>query len=79
MMLTIHPLLMPRLRKSWSYISSPSKHHPWHVTGALYFYCNYVIFSLFTDFTLTPTLLTPLTIIMGAKGAQIIKERLLCK
>jgi hypothetical protein len=32
-MLTTHPLLMPRLRKSRSYTSSPSKRHPWHVAG----------------------------------------------
>jgi hypothetical protein len=37
-MLTIHPHLVPRLRMSRSYTSSPSHVPPWHVAGQLYFY-----------------------------------------
>jgi hypothetical protein len=34
-MLTTHPLLEQRLRKSRGYTSSPSKRHPWRVVGPL--------------------------------------------
>jgi hypothetical protein len=36
-MLTTHPLLVPRLRNSRSYTSSPPKRHPWRVAALLSF------------------------------------------
>jgi hypothetical protein len=36
-MLTAHPILVPRLRKSRSYTSSPPKRLSWRVAGQLYF------------------------------------------
>jgi hypothetical protein len=39
-MLTTHPLLVPRLRKSRSYTSCHPNAPPWRLTGPLYLYHN---------------------------------------
>jgi hypothetical protein len=41
-MLTIHPLLVPRLRKSRSYTSSHPNAPVWSITGPLYFFYLYI-------------------------------------
>jgi hypothetical protein len=40
-MLTAHPLLVPRSGKSISYTSFPSKRHPWRVAGRLYLFQHF--------------------------------------
>jgi hypothetical protein len=49
-MLTTHPLLVPRLRKSRSYTSCHPNAPLWNVTGPVYLflYCNVTIISSFT-------------------------------